>query len=349
MDPDIFLTTSAREKSAALESHAYLEQAIAGYVYGVQVAGSIPLFRLRNASSGLHRYTTSPTEWEALISQSGLQDEGIACFVPAASCQTAPEGFTVYETVQPHTVPLFRLGSQPGSTPIAQRIRGFADLHNHQFANLGFGGLAFSGAPYGPIDEALAPCDRPDVHGPGGLLDVLGNLRNLVDGVASGLGHGVSGYPEFEGWPRWNNLTHQAVYQDWLKRALDGGLKLLVMLAVNNELVAEAVNRAPGRSSDDMEAVDYQLQFAHQMQTYIDAQCGGPGKGWYRIVRSPQEARDAIAAGQLAVVLGIEVDNIFGSKTETPPSILQILSVLDKYYDLGVRHVFPIHFEDNAY
>ena len=351
MDQDTFLTISAREKNAAVERYGYVEQAIARYAYFVQVAGSVPLFRLRNAASGLHRYTTSASERESLTAQSGYQDEGVACFVPTTSGTGAVEegAFAVYDTSQPNTVQLFRLISQPDSMPIPRKIRGFADLHNHQFANLGFGGLAFAGLPYGPMEKALAHCDRLDVHGPGGTLDVLGNLRNLIDGVTAGIGHRVAGYPEFDGWPRWNNLTHQAVYQDWLKRALDGGLKLLVMLAVNNELVAEAANRAPGRSSDDMEAVDLQLQFAHKMETYIDAQCGGPGKGWYRIVRSPQEARDAIEAGQLAVVLGIEVDNIFGGKTETPPSILQILNVLDKYYEMGVRHVFPVHFDDNAF
>ena len=29
----------------------------------------------------------------------------------------------------------------------------------------------------------------------------------------------------------------------------------------------------------------------YAMQDYIDAQFGGPGKGWYRIVTNPLEAR----------------------------------------------------------
>ena len=40
------------------------------------------------------------------------------------------------------------------------------------------------------------------------------------------------------------------------------------------------------------------------------------GKGWYRIVYSPQEARTVIAAGKLAVVLGIEVDYLFNCHQE---------------------------------
>ena len=42
------------------------------------------------------------------------------------------------------------------------------------------------------------------------------------------------------------------------------------------------------------------------MQDYIDAQFGGPGKGFYRIVKTPFEARRVINSGKMAVVMGIE-------------------------------------------
>jgi hypothetical protein len=51
-------------------------------------------------------------------------------------------------------------------------VQGFADMHNHQFAHLGFGGVAFFGEPSGPIEQALPWCQG--VHGPGGALDVIG-------------------------------------------------------------------------------------------------------------------------------------------------------------------------------
>jgi len=115
-------------------------------------------------------------------------------------------------------------------------VAGFADLHNHQFANLGFGGRVIWGGAYGELSRELAWCTP--VHGPAGAGDVIGNLvRVLVYGAnAAGIfGHSVGGYPDFDGWPRWNSLTHQTVFQDWLRRAVDGGLRLIVMLAVNNE------------------------------------------------------------------------------------------------------------------
>ena len=61
-----------------------------------------------------------------------------------------------------------------------------------------------------------------------------------------------------------------------------------------------------------MPAVDRQLQAAHDLEAFVDAQNGGPGQGWYRIVTTPQQARQVTAAGKLAVVLGIEVDSLFG-------------------------------------
>ena len=195
--------------------------------------------------------------------------------------------------------------------------KGFADLHNHQFANLGFGGLAFWGSPSGPIDTALPWCTP--AHGPGGVSDAIGNVMKAMYG-SSLFGHHVGGNPQFDGWPRWDSVTHQSVHIDWLQRAWEGGLRLMVMLAVNNEHLAGLANRAPGRSADDMEAVDLQLQAAVSLEAAVDTASGGPGKGWYRIVRTPAEARRAIDQGKLAVVLGIEVDYPFRSHPGGPAS-----------------------------
>src|SRR5215210_3412933 len=114
-------------------------------------------------------------------------------------------------------------------------MKGFADLHNHQFANLGFGGKIFHGHAFGRIEDALPHCHP--VHGPGGTLDIIGNAAFKATYSGYGLGHLVGGYPEFDGWPRWDSVTHQAVYEDWLYRAVEGGLRLMIMLAVNNEFL----------------------------------------------------------------------------------------------------------------
>jgi microsomal dipeptidase-like Zn-dependent dipeptidase len=251
-------------------------------------------------------------------------------------------------------------------------IRGFADLHNHIFANLAFGGLAFHGRAFGPIDQSLPWCDQ--VHGAGGTGDILGEtVRRAIYGARLGWGHAVGGFPEFDGWPRWDNITHQAVHEDSLKRAVDGGLRLMVALAVNNVSYCEKANKAPGRTCTDDEAVDRQLDEAYEMQSVIDAKSGGPGQGWFRIVTSAQQARKAMNEGKLAVVLGVEVDDPLGcgsvgtpwcwyrfANTATcgypPPSKIAsscdqdtMRAKLDAWYARGIRYFFPVHFADNAF
>jgi len=39
-----------------------------------------------------------------------------------------------------------------------------------------------------------------------------------------------------------------------------------------------------------MEALDWQIRAAYNLQAEIDQEAGGIGKGWYRIVRDPEEA-----------------------------------------------------------
>jgi microsomal dipeptidase-like Zn-dependent dipeptidase len=228
--------------------------------------------------------------------------------------------------------------------------QGFADVHNHQFASLGFGGRAFWGQPYGDLSAALQWCTK--AHGPGGTADIIGNLLRTVGyggNIAGALGHRVGGYPQFDGWPRWDSLTHQSVHEEWLRRAVDGGLRLMVMLAVNNEGIAHMAKSLRGFPLDDMGAVDLQLQAARDMQDSIDSRSGGPGTGWYRIVETPQQARHAITAGKLAVVLGIEVDYLFDCRSPDSMDEAELLRRLDAYYERGVRHLFPIHFADNGF
>ena len=105
-----------------------------------------------------------------------------------------------------------------------------------------------------------------------------------------------------------------------------------------------------------------QLQAAQDFEDFIDAQSGGDGLGWFRIVRTPQEARDAVRAGKLAVTLGLEVDNLFNCKEAgCPPNFglpigltglpapQTLNQAVDVIYALGVRHVFPIHNFDNGF
>lgn len=228
-------------------------------------------------------------------------------------------------------------------------VWGFADLHLHQFANLAFGGKVLWGEPSGSLVEALRPCR--EIHGPHGIYDWVGNVgRVMFTGArwTTLLGHATGGYPDFRGWPGWSDFTHQSVHEKLLKRAVDGGLRLVVVMALHNQVLCR-VSRRSSTSCDDMDAVDLQIQAAYDMQAKVDAEHGGAGEGWYRIVQSPAGARNVIAQGKLAVVLGVEVDNVFGGRPGNRLTVAQLSAAVEKYYRAGVRHVIPLHFSDNAF
>jgi microsomal dipeptidase-like Zn-dependent dipeptidase len=236
-----------------------------------------------------------------------------------------------------------RCGPQPSDNP----LWGIADTHAHQFANLAFGGMLFWGKPFEPdgnAARALANC--APAHGQDGLRDLIGGLLN-----GQLAGHSTNGYPRLTSWPSWNTIDHQMMYVDWLYRAYRGGLRLMVMHAVNAEAICDLpiVRKQRGRTCDDMEAVDLELDGAKQLEAYLDRVSGGPGRGWYRIAYSPDDAREIIQAGKLAVVLGIEVDDIFGCKVRGPCTEQSVQAAVQKYYDKGVRHLFPIHLANNAF
>src|SRR5438876_717565 len=58
---------------------------------------------------------------------------------------------------------------------------------------------------------------------------------DFAGGLAGLTTHDESGYPTFTSWPSRQLATHQQAYVDWLFRAYQGGLRLMVMLAVNSE------------------------------------------------------------------------------------------------------------------
>jgi microsomal dipeptidase-like Zn-dependent dipeptidase len=104
----------------------------------------------------------------------------------------------------------------------------------------------------------------------------------------------------------------------------------------------------------DMTAVDRIIDETWQMQRYIDALHGGEGEGWFRIVETPAQAREVVAQGKLAVILGIETSNLFRcyltERAEEPTcDEAYVDAQLDAYYDKGVRVLFPAHKYGNRF
>ncbi|HTJ83501.1 MAG TPA: membrane dipeptidase [Polyangiaceae bacterium] len=218
-------------------------------------------------------------------------------------------------------------------------ITGYADLHCHPMSHLGFGGYRqgglgfFWGTPTDPIDQAL-PCCKV-AHAPLGRGGVVPSLTEHEQ-------PNYDGYDTFVSWPRHTTVIHQQMYKDCIERAFQSGLKLIVASAVNNEMLADLYDNGYPIDSSDETSIAAQIAGMKAFAT----QCST----WMQIVTTPAEARAAIAAGKLAVVLAIEVDSICGGAARRDGDLdpAKTDAIVQKYFDMGVRLINPLHLVDNA-
>jgi hypothetical protein len=232
-----------------------------------------------------------------------------------------------------------------GATPYSQ-VRGFLDAHLHAMAFEFLGGKARCGRPWHPYGVAYALVDCPD-HQPGGRGALL---EDIVSGKTPGTPHDTVGWPTFGYWPHYDSLTHEQVYYKWLERAWRGGLRMFTALLVDNGALCQLWVMKK-HDCNEMDTVRLEAKRLHEMVRYIDAQSGGPGRGWLRIVKDPFEARRVMNAGKLAAVMGIEVstplncNEYLGTPTCTPD---QVAKRMQGVYKLGVRQMELTNKFDNA-
>jgi microsomal dipeptidase-like Zn-dependent dipeptidase len=233
-------------------------------------------------------------------------------------------------------------GTNPDGT-----VNGFADLHLHLIADFRAGGQVISGEAFDRFGITEALGRDADVHGPDGSLDITGNL--LRTGMATGT-HDTQGWPSFSGWPTFDTLTHQQTYYVWLERMWMAGERLVVAQTVEDEPICNLEPRT-SHSCDETETVKLEIQRLRELQDYVDAQSGGRGRGWLRIVTSAKQARRAIEHGKLAVVIGVESSDPLGcSESNGQPQCTkdEIRTRLAELHRLGVRSMFITHWVDNA-
>ena len=270
---------------------------------------------------------------------------------PNNGCSTYPE------------MPTGIIGETYKGRGVNQPIVGFADVHTHmgmssEMSYAGDVGPSAGGVLYGEVihrfgvPHALEDCE--DFHGPNGSRDA-----NFILDQSTAGGHDTQGWPTFVDWPRRNYLTHQVMYYRWVERAYLAGLRLMVNHGTNIAAlcrVGQTYAARPEADCDDMGVAVKQVEYLYEVQDYIDAQHGGPGKGWYRIVKSPKEAREVINDGKLAVILGVEVAQVFSCGVTFLPDgseqrrcdESQVDSEIQRLWDLGVRHIYPYHDIDSS-
>lgn len=250
-----------------------------------------------------------------------------------------------------------------GGTAHAQELRGWVDLHAHPMAHLAFGGKLIHGAP--DIDSLL-PADSRCQHkvratsmehalgtdnSTHGGSDFLANpcgddiRKQVIDTLQSENGASVTpdwarGAEDFAHWPRWNEITHQKMWVDWIRRAHRGGLRVMVGLATHNRTLAQALSGPGDGPIDDKASADLQIAemkaFVYRHGDFMD------------IAETPAQLRRIVRDGKLAVVLGVEIDAIGNFHADRTYSDDVVKAEIRRLYEEGVRYIFPVHVVDNT-
>ena len=267
----------------------------------------------------------------------GDGDAALFSLEPAQGCATYPEA-DVNVSGAPST----------GATPYGE-ARGFVDAHLHMMAFEFIGGSIRCGRPWHPYGVEYAMVDCPD-HEPNGLGAPGGQAEGILSHGNPANPHDTTGWPTFRDWPAYNSFTHEGIYWKGMERAWRGGLRLFVNLLVDNEALCDVypLKRNP---CHEMNTVRIELQRIRELENYIDAQSGGPGKGWFRIVKDPFQARRIINQGKLAVVLGLETSKPFdcGVYNDQPQCDRKIITDwLNELDSAGVRQMELTNKFDNA-
>ena len=253
----------------------------------------------------------------------------------------------------PLAAPLAAPGAQ--GTLATDALWGVADLHAHPAAHLAFGGLngspgliwgdpgldgglsAISGGNLGDIPA----CD-PETHSANVTDEVSRATRAMVFGLLTSttnfphVAHGgpaADGDPAYESWPNGRDILHETMNIQSIRRAYDGGLRLMFAATVDSQPIGLAMRTTifppafvPSREAE-LASAEAQLLF---IRAAVSANAG-----WMEIAATPEQAEDAIRNNRLAVILALENDGLL---------LDDVRYLVDTY---GVGAIVPIHLIDN--
>jgi microsomal dipeptidase-like Zn-dependent dipeptidase len=244
-------------------------------------------------------------------------------------------------------------------------LRGFADLHAHPMVNLGFGGkLVHGGVDIGSLLTIDAQCkhnvrangiaealDRDNgTHGGTGWFGADNpcgdNLRQAIIDAFQEQNHAdvtpdnAVGFPSFKDWPRWDDITHQKMWVDWIRRSYASGQRVMVALAVNNYTIAAGVSGPGDGPTDDKASADLQIK---EIISFV-----GRHNDFMEVAKTPEDLRRIVSQNKMAIILGVEIDNI-GNFNKVGGSGPMTYDEVQHLYNEGVRYAFPIHLINNKF
>jgi hypothetical protein len=215
-------------------------------------------------------------------------------------------------------------------------VFGFTDLHTHPATHLAFGAdpkNGVTGALWGKpahdggmdletssqpenVAEDLGPCptatflgfsDGWFTHNTAVGIDFVKAVTDvqivskLDDTAPPGWTHEAEGWRSFgspqKGWPAALSVDHQVMHINSIKRAFDGGLRLMFAAATDDEIISKLWNQGfnlkgnPPPAHLASESFDYNSAVAQL--TYI-TNLVNANSDWMQIVKTPSEARAVI-------------------------------------------------------
>ncbi len=239
------------------------------------------------------------------------------------------------------------------------RLWGWADLHAHPAAHLAFGadangdggilwgkpGLKYDKAEK-DIDLHMPPCSFKHGGSDGDLIRhethkaLMENLDSVTDypHQTADFGENNFGSPSFKHWPHARSITHQQMHISQIRRAYDGGQRLMIASVTDNEFLSRMWTdigyNAGGNPVPSVSPWFGVLSAIRQINFIKDL--AKANSDWMQVVLTSDEAEAAIKKDKLAIVLSVEMDSL--QVIDLPVLVAQ-----------GVRHVIPIHLVDNLF
>jgi microsomal dipeptidase-like Zn-dependent dipeptidase len=268
-----------------------------------------------------------------LVPRAGAGEAARFSVSPAAGCAAFPEAE-------------LNVSGTPsrGETSYGE-VTGLLDGHMHWMTFEYLGGNFHCGRPWHRYGIPAALPDCSSIEGPAGAAAPMQNFLNYGNPVQP---HDTSGWPKLTAWSR-TNVTYEGIYHRWMERVWRSGLRLIVMPVNENRVLCQLqANRRT--SCDEMTTVRQGIRDIEELQDYVDAQAGGPGQGFFEVVRDPFQARRVVNQGKLAVVLEVEISELFGCRGFDNPTCTkaQIDAQLQDLYDRGVRSSLLLNKWDNS-
>ncbi|MGH7440098.1 MAG: hypothetical protein ACRENE_30780 [Polyangiaceae bacterium] len=223
-------------------------------------------------------------------------------------------------------------------------VWGFADLHAHPATELAFESRLIWGAADqdGHVDATQlpviqsCPVETHDTNASSPLDHQVGSIVFPMVAKVASYAHAPVGdlsYRPSDSWPNARDVIHQQMNVSAIRRAYEGGLRLMFASTTDDQLVG-ALLKGPSFLNAFVPTSDADYISA-QKQLELIERIVEENESWMGIARTPDDARRLIRNGQLALVLSLEMNGI----TES-----QLNDLVDRY---GVQHIIPVHLIDN--